>query len=183
MSKGVSNTIIGLFLAVQIALPMSYYFGGNRYDERFAWRMFSPVRLARCSVKLYDESSGSPQQIELSKDLHVVWGNLLKRGRLSVLQGVADDFCSKGKDRVLKADLVCTPPEVALRPICRGTADRDGDGIPDIFVNHRACRGQSAQACYTAECDDQSPEACRESSCQPDRLVPQDLNLCDGVPT
>jgi hypothetical protein len=40
------------FLAVQLLLPLHYYLvRHDPHDERFAWRMFSPMRMADCAVR------------------------------------------------------------------------------------------------------------------------------------
>ncbi|MBW2464764.1 MAG: hypothetical protein JRH11_24155, partial [Deltaproteobacteria bacterium] len=39
------NTLIVAFLAFQLLLPLRYYMGSDEFDERFAWRMFSPIRM------------------------------------------------------------------------------------------------------------------------------------------
>ena len=37
-----ANIFIVAVIASQIWLPLSYYLGDDPFDERFAWRMFSP---------------------------------------------------------------------------------------------------------------------------------------------
>ena len=38
---------IAVFIATQLVLPLRYYvLRDDEHDERFAWRMFSPMRMA-----------------------------------------------------------------------------------------------------------------------------------------
>jgi len=40
---------IAVFVIAQLLLPLHYYLARkDPHDERFAWRMFSPMRMARC---------------------------------------------------------------------------------------------------------------------------------------
>ena len=43
---------IALFLVVQMAVPASYYLRKDRHDERFSWRMFSTMRMAKCDPEV-----------------------------------------------------------------------------------------------------------------------------------
>ncbi len=80
---------IGLFLIVQLALPLSYYLGDDRYDERFAWRMFSDVRMVRCRADY--RIGGAP--VRLLERFHVAWQTLVERGRRPVVDAVARRLC------------------------------------------------------------------------------------------
>lgn len=85
-----------LLVAIQIAIPASYYLRGReRDDERFAWRMFSGVRLKRCSVSVTRAlADGSSQPVALERTLHSSWINALKRGRTSVIERYLAKQCS-----------------------------------------------------------------------------------------
>lgn len=122
------------FLAAQIYLPLSYYLkpnplpalldGGGAsapvtlpdeadpFDERFAWRMFSPIRVARCDVDLYDATSGARQPVSLGREIHFLWVNLMKRARGAVFTEFARWRCPQMAERsgqapVLQADVTC----------------------------------------------------------------------------
>ena len=41
LARRICNSFIALFLLLQLAIPIRYYFSANRADERFSWRMFS----------------------------------------------------------------------------------------------------------------------------------------------
>ena len=86
-----------LMIAAQLALPLRYYLRQDqREDERFAWRMFSSVRLASCSSEVTQEdASGQQEPVRLQGELHVAWINLLKRGRPRVIERFLQTRCAR----------------------------------------------------------------------------------------
>lgn len=80
---------IALFLLVQLALPAAYYLRRDRHDERFSWRMFSPMRMATCQP----EAIVAGQRVSLSATFHEAWIELAKRGRRSVLEAMGQRLC------------------------------------------------------------------------------------------
>ena len=113
-----------LFFGAQMWAATSYYFGDYPWDERFSWRMFSTVRSLSCKPELWyaepTAKSSSPcpdgqsfgcRQLRLSSQYHMVWVNLLKRGRLQVLDEVAKDRCaSLGDGASVFIKLSCPSP-------------------------------------------------------------------------
>lgn len=94
------------FFIVQIWGALSYYQSENPWDERFSWRMFSTVRGLKCTFELFerrvdgtetcpDDSRFRCSSVHLSSRHHMVWVNLLARGRLSVLDRLAEHECAK----------------------------------------------------------------------------------------
>jgi hypothetical protein len=90
---------IALFLLIQLALPATYYWRHDPHDERFAWRMFSATRMARCQPEI--KIAGQP--LALGTAFHEAWGELAKRGRLSVLSAMGEKLCRdhRGKEVVI----------------------------------------------------------------------------------
>ncbi len=176
-----SSLLIIVFIAIQIALPLSYYLGDNAFDERFAWRMFSPVRMARCQVKVFDATSGAEEELRLGRRMHIVWINLLKRARPAVVEKVAAKFCDEARATNLSPDirmmLTCTPPDAVLLGVCADKRDANGDGIPDGYSASRVC--DDPGACFQADCGDDDIETCYRSRCRVD-VVPRHRNLCNG---
>ena len=176
---GARDVLIAAVVLINIALPASYYIGRSdsplaRYDERFAWRMFSPVRMARCQVELYDGA----ERIQLQRELHVVWINLLKRARPSVVDRVLDKFCGeRGPDPDIRLQMVCTPPESATLTICDGASDRDRDGVPDAYTRSHYCDDMSPADCFRHECGDKAPAACYADLCRA-TLIDRSHNQC-----
>ena len=72
---------IGMILLWQIFLPIKYYAQKNSDDERFAWRMFSVVRLNSCNISVKKKSFGFWEEINLTKTIHKAWENSLIRNR------------------------------------------------------------------------------------------------------
>ena len=174
-----TNVFIAAFLAIQIGLPLSYYVGDDPFDERFAWRMFSPVRLARCTIEAYDASAGGLTPITLSRELHVVWINLLKRARPAVIDAVAARLCEDRTD--VRMQLSCTPPDSVLRGVCMrmgdhdrngvddALEDNDGDGAPDGYRRTKACPEGSAGAACSRPTWRRNRTACHDRLCRRDQ--------------
>ncbi len=176
---------IALFLLVQLYLPASYYLGDGGFDERFAWRMFSPVRLASCRVSAYDHGAGQRRPIRLGRELHVVWINLLKRGRTSVVDEAIEHLCtSRGGPGVadVRMELNCGAPHGVSLGICVDRQDRNADGIPDGYSTAPACRGQEPAACFARDCGDSTPGDCHTARCKV-QLLDGGENLCARVGT
>jgi hypothetical protein len=83
-----------LLVALQLAIPASYYLRAERDDERFAWRMFSAVRLRRCEVSAYDVKGSSRRRVELPHALHASWIRSLERGRPNVIDRFLATRCA-----------------------------------------------------------------------------------------
>ncbi|MGK0362240.1 MAG: hypothetical protein ACI9U2_004560 [Bradymonadia bacterium] len=172
------NVLIALFLALQIGLPLSYYLGDEPHDERFAWRMFSPIRLIKCDVTLYDASGGARARIRPLQEMHVVWRNLMRRGRIPVVEAFARTWCAAAPDRKLMVDLTCGPPDGRLLGICRrGPGDRNNDGVPDGYADPFVCAAGDLKACFANDCGDKSAAACHAERCVV-RLVPAERDFC-----
>lgn len=176
------TVLITAFLALNVAAPLSYYFGDDAYDERFAWRMFSPVRLAKCSVELSDGAT----VIRPNRKTHQVWINLMRRARRSIFEGYARQYCAAekaaGRTPQLFVKLRCDAPDMGRFGICRGRgADRDRDGVPDGYTSPKIdCDGLDPAACLARDCGDESQSACRKRLCER-RPISPDENFCATV--
>lgn len=81
---------IAAFLALQLLLPLGYYVvRDDPHDERFAWRMFSPMRMARCRSAFTVDG----QPVQLGSRFHEAWIEMASRGRFVVLEGMAEKLC------------------------------------------------------------------------------------------
>lgn len=87
------RAFIVAWVALQIALPAGYYLFRNddvhRYDERWAWRMFSPIRAVRCDV----DFTADGKRVSTSSEFHTAWIGLAERGRPSVIEEMAERLC------------------------------------------------------------------------------------------
>ncbi len=85
-----------LLVVVQLAIPASYYLRGERDDERFAWRMFSAVRVQKCRVRAFAiPTEGKKQRLDLEALLHSAWVRSLERGRARVIERFLSEQCAR----------------------------------------------------------------------------------------
>jgi hypothetical protein len=93
------------FLLLQLALPLHYYvLRDDVHDERWAWRMFSPMRMTKCrSTWTVDR-----QPVALGSQFHEAWLEMVERGRLVVIQEMAHRLCRKHPGKPVEVTLQCT---------------------------------------------------------------------------
>ena len=92
------------FLAIQLLLPLRYYVAHrDPHDERFAWRMFSPMRMARCQARF--ALDGKP--LDLGTVFHEAWIELAERGRFVVIEAMADHLCKQHPGSAVNVSLDC----------------------------------------------------------------------------
>jgi hypothetical protein len=95
---------IHVFLAAQLALPIGYYAcRADRHDERFAWRMFSSTRMLTCRA----EFTVDAQPVRLSAQFHEAWLTLAKRGRMEVIQSMAEALCERNRGKEVRVNIAC----------------------------------------------------------------------------
>ena len=164
-----------VFFGIQLYLPLSYYWQDKVYDERFAWRMFSPVRMTSCDFRLWHGEART--RIKLSKNYHVVWINLAKRARMSVVNAIINDRCESHS--FVSGQLRCTSPQAAAIGLCRNRQDANRDGIPDGYDDGVGCAEEPMQ-CFQRDCPDLDTSACAARLCTTD-LLPLNTNLCGEV--
>ncbi len=100
-----------LLVALQIAIPASYYLRENRDDERFAWRMFSAVRAKRCRVQAARLWRGrSPQRVDVGRVLHSGWVRSLERGRSQVIERLLEQLCQGSDAERVRLERRCDEP-------------------------------------------------------------------------
>lgn len=87
-----------LWVLVMLAIPLGYYLpGADLYDERFAWRMFSGVRVQSCELRV-SEVRGGERPIPLAEVLPAPWIELLKRNRPAVVERFLRWRCEQHDD-------------------------------------------------------------------------------------
>ena len=164
------------FVVLQLALPISYYISNHAYDERFAWRMFSSVRMTRCSFKLSTIDGAAETVLPLQKEYHVVWLNLAKRARLDVVDAMVKNACIKHP--FIRGSLQCTTPQAPAIGVCRNPQDVDGDGVPDGYKSLIGCSDLSSSACFQRDCPTGNVSECETRLCKT-QLIPTGVNLCE----
>ena len=96
---------IAVFVLVQLLLPLHYYVGRrDPHDERFAWRMFSPMRMTHCTPHVAID--GSP--FSLPSEFHEAWIELAERGRFVVVEAMAEKLCGEHPGSSVEISLDCT---------------------------------------------------------------------------
>jgi hypothetical protein len=84
-----------LWAALMLAIPLRYYLGDDAYDERFAWRMFSAVRVQSCQAELEETRAANERVIPLMEVLPAPWAALLERNRIAVAISVLRWRCEQ----------------------------------------------------------------------------------------
>jgi hypothetical protein len=114
--RGWRGWLILGFVTIQLVAPLHYYlFRDDKHDERFAWRMFSPMRMMTC-----DAPPGHPMftldgaEVPLYKTFHEAWIEVAKRGRIVVLEAMAAKLCADHPGSDVRLDLVCV--DLSNRP-------------------------------------------------------------------
>jgi hypothetical protein len=110
---------IAAFLAIQLALPLHYYAARrDHHDERFAWRMFSPMRMVTCSDP--DDLARPPGQrrpprftiddapVALGAEFHEAWIKIATRGRYAVIEHMAASLCAGHRGAQVRVKMACT---------------------------------------------------------------------------
>ncbi len=112
------NGFIALWLVIQLAVPLHYYLmARDEHDERFAWRMFSPMRMLRCDLEL----SVGNRPVAVTSEFHDAWQQIAARGRRSVVSAMGRHLCRKSPGQPVVARLRCVP--VAGEPYAVGGFD------------------------------------------------------------
>jgi len=78
--------IIAAFVLFQLVVPLTYYVRSDPYDERFAWRMFSAIRLHGCQTTAQEITGEGPRPIDLSAVIHRAWITTMQRNRRDVIR-------------------------------------------------------------------------------------------------
>lgn len=93
------------FLVAQLLIPLHYYvLRKDPHDERFAWRMFSPMRMAKCRASFVVDG----QPVSVGSEFHEAWSEMVERGRMSVIEEMAHRLCRKRPGTPVNVTLQCT---------------------------------------------------------------------------
>jgi len=96
--------LIALIVVSQLLIPLHYYLGRrDPHDERFAWRMFSPMRMAQCTPDVRIDG----KRFELASEFHEAWLEAAKRGRFRVVEKMAARLCRKNVGAEVTLRLSC----------------------------------------------------------------------------
>jgi len=96
---------IAVFVLAQLLLPLHYYLlRKDPHDERFAWRMFSPMRMARCAPKVMLDD----KPLALASEFHEAWLEIANRGRFTVIEAMGAKLCAKYPTSEVRLSFECT---------------------------------------------------------------------------
>ena len=108
---------IAAWIAVQVAAPCAYYCGRkDPHDERFAWRMFSPMRMVKCDPRFTLDG----QPVDLGSRFHEAWIEVAKRGRFAVVEEMGARLCKSHDGAKVEVDLVCRALDGSVEEWGRG---------------------------------------------------------------
>lgn len=110
-----------LWLSFHMLVPLRYYVlpDHDPYDERFAWRMFSAVRVQRCEVTVEETLFGEARPVRLSTWLPMPWISLVERNRPAVQRALLEFRC----------DSETNPARVEVRSRCVEASDEPAPPI------------------------------------------------------
>ena len=100
----VKTGLILAFIVIQLCVPLLYFTRRDPHDERFAWRMFSPMRMAQCKPRF--AVNGAP--VVLEREFHEAWITLAERGRFVVLEAMAAKLCAEHPSTEVTLTIDCT---------------------------------------------------------------------------
>lgn len=93
------------FIAIQALLPLHYYtVRRDPHDERYAWRMFSPMRMASCRLAFTVDSA----PVDLGSKFHEAWIGVAQRGRAVVIEEMARKLCRENPGKPVDVRIECT---------------------------------------------------------------------------
>lgn len=93
------------FITAQLLIPLRYYVAHrDPHDERFAWRMFSPMRMTQCAPKA--TLDGKP--LDLRTEFHEAWVELASRGRFVVVEAMGKRLCEEHPGASVVMSIDCT---------------------------------------------------------------------------
>lgn len=136
-TRGVGGWVIAAFFVIQLLIPLRYYFGSDLYDERFAWRMFSRVRVQECSAEVTEDGArltvlgSGPREPGI---LPAPWHSLLSRNRPAVVRRFLSWRCeAEGERATVRVTTICRdtsgtplPPIVRELNCASGTFTEEG---------------------------------------------------------
>jgi hypothetical protein len=119
-----------------VLVPLGYYARGGGSDERFAWRMFSTLRMQRCQVRI-DEAADRGgavvrRAVHLPSELSSVWIGLLRSERPQVVAKFLRRRCESA--------------EVSEVFYSRTCSDTDGRALPPRAIVWDCARGEPRDA-------------------------------------
>ncbi|HEY4240040.1 MAG TPA: hypothetical protein VGM88_09505 [Kofleriaceae bacterium] len=105
LTRSWQGWVILVLLSTQLLLPLTYYVARrDPHDERFAWRMFSPMRMAKCAPHFWVND----HSVDPYASFHEGWVEIAKRGRFRVVEEMGAALCAANPGASVRVSLECT---------------------------------------------------------------------------
>lgn len=124
----------GLWLAFHVLVPLRYYALADHdvYDERFAWRMFSAVRVQRCQVAVDETGVAGSRRVQLATILPMPWIALVERNRPAVQREMLAHLCEQPTEPMrVEVRSECTEASGERAPTVRREIDCESGEITE----------------------------------------------------
>lgn len=133
-ARTLARIVAAVWALAMLLIPLRYYAPGHdEYDERFAWRMFSQVRVRECALVARDRRESGERVVSLSEVLPAPWISLLQRNRPAVIERYLAWRCETEEDVVASyVTLSCSDasgealPMAAHLRVCESGVRADG---------------------------------------------------------
>jgi hypothetical protein len=134
------NLVIGLFLASQVAIPLSYYLYKEPTNERFAWRMFSSVQMGDWSrMQIVERTRDGSRLLQQTVPVHEM---LIESSRRNLYEGHPDY-----RDKFLRFHLANSPQADEVRYEAQGIWP-SGKPMPPVRAEIHRRDGLVRRAAY-----------------------------------
>jgi hypothetical protein len=87
------RAFVVVVVLLQLLVPLTYYLRDDPFDERFAWRMFSGVRLQECEASAYETDAVNERRVNLYRVIPPGWVANLQRDRQPVIERYLEHRC------------------------------------------------------------------------------------------
>ena len=117
------------FLMLQLVLPLHYYVANrDQHDERFAWRMFSPMRMTKCRAAWTKDGAAIP----MMNEFHEAWNELVDRGRFRVIEAMGAELCTRYPRAEIRVTLQCEYLDQPGKPRTQSYGGFDLCKVPEL---------------------------------------------------
>jgi len=134
--RWLAHGVVVTLLACAALAPLRYYLGDDPHDERFAWRMFSGVRLRQCQIRVVEtmrKDHPGPRQrlVDPGETVHPSFENLLRRVRRPVVDAFLEARCARSGGNVAEVRYAnrCFSPGGSPLPVVEVVKRCGGDRV------------------------------------------------------
>jgi hypothetical protein len=128
--RGRVRAFIVVAVLAQLLIPLTYYLRDDPYDERFAWRMFSGVRLQECELGVFETRGAGEQTVNPYQVVPAGWVEGLKRNRRRVVERYLTLRCEREGTTHVRVENRCV--------------EVDGTPLPPIEVARDCASGETS---------------------------------------